>query len=126
MLNRAGFGAGNRAEAVNRVAQCVDGTADHRIADRNICCTAGALDDGTLVQTFFAAEQDNADAVALQVQHNAADTGLKLNQFAVNGAVETVYSRNAVADFEHCAGLCAAGAAVILFNLLLENGYNFV
>ena len=73
------------------------------------------------MQAVLAAEQYHADAVAFKVEHDAVHTGVKLHQFAVYSAAQSVYGGNAVTDLDDRAGLVTARAAVILFNLLAEN-----
>ena len=73
------------------------------------------------MQAVLAAEQYHADAVTLEVEHDAVHTGVKLHQFAVYSAVQSVNGGNTVADLDDRAGFVAARAVVILFNLLAEN-----
>ena len=74
------------------------------------------------MQAVLAAEQHHARAVAFEVEHNAVHAGVELHQFAVDGAVQSVYGGDAVADLDDRTGLVAARSAVILFDLLAENG----
>ena len=86
-LDRTALGRFNRSKAVNRFTEGIDRAADHRIADRNISRTSGAGDRRAFMQAVLAAEQYHADAVAFKVEHDAVHTGVKLHQFAVDGAV---------------------------------------
>ena len=47
--------------------------------------------------------------------------GVKLHQFAVYSAVQSVNGGDTVADLDDRAGFAAARVVVILFNLLAEN-----
>ena len=126
MLDRAGLGACDRAQAVDRLTERVDRAAQHGVTYRHIGRTAGALDLGALMQAGCAAQQDNADALARQVEHDAAHAGLKLDELAVDRAVQAIDRGNAVADFQHRAGLLTAGTVIILFDFLPQDGNDFI
>ena len=121
-FDRAALGRFDRAKPVDRLAEGVDRAADQRLTDRNVSRASGAGNGRAFMQAVLAAEQHYAHAVAFEVEHNAAHAGVELHQFAVDRAVQSVYGGDAVADLDNRTGLVAARSAVILFDLLAENG----
>ena len=126
MLNGTGLHRSDGPQAVDGLPQCVDRPANEFLPNRDIRRTSCALDPGTLMQARLAAQQHNAYAVALQVQGNAPRTRFKFHQFSIDHTVQPINRGNAIANLQDRTAFSAAGSVVILGNLLLENGYNFL
>ena len=78
------------------------------------------------MQARLAAQQHNAYAVAFHVQGNSPRTRFKFHQFSIDHTVQPINRGNAIANLQDRTAFAAAGSVVILGNLLLENGYNFL
>ena len=124
MLDRAGLGGLDGAQTVDRCAQCIDRAADQGITDADICRTSGTANDRTFVQAGLGAEQDNTHAVALQIEHDAACTGVKLDQLAIYRLVQAVNRGDTVTDLQHNTGLAALGSCIIRLDFFLQNRDN--
>ena len=74
-LDAAAFGGGDRALAVDRVAEPVDHAAEQRVAHRHVHDGAGARDGVAFADLLVVAEDHHADVVGFQVQRHAAQAG---------------------------------------------------
>ena len=79
----------------------VDDAAEKLLADRHVDDGAGALDRLAFLDLAVAAENDDADVVALEVERHAARAVLEFDHLAGLNLVETVGARDAVADAQH-------------------------
>ena len=121
----AALGGGDRALAVDRVAEGVDHAAEQRLADGHVDDRAGALDDVALADVAVGAEDHDADVVGLEVQRHAADAAGKLDHLAGLDVVEPVDARDPVADREHPANLRDLGLLAEVLDLLLQDRGDF-
>ena len=112
---------GDRALAVDRLAERVDHAADQRVADRDRGDLAGALDLIVLADLLVLAEERDADVVLFEVEDDAADVVRELEQLAGHGAGQAVDARDAVTDGEHGAGLDDRDLLVVLLDLLADD-----
>ena len=70
-LDRAGPRGGDRALAVDRVAERVDDAADERVADGHLDDAAGRADLVAFLDVDVVAEDDGADGLLFEVQGDA-------------------------------------------------------
>ena len=89
---------GDRALAVDRLAERVDHAAEHLVADRHRDDAAGALDRVAFLDLRVVAEEHGADAVLFEVQRDAEDAVRELEHLAGHRALDAVHARDAVAD----------------------------
>ena len=119
---RVGF---DRPPAVDRIAQRVNDAAEQALADRNLDDGARALDGLAFLDLAVAAEDDDADIVACEVERHAAHAALEFDHLAGLHFVEAVDVGDAVADREHLADFRDLGLLAEVLDLLLENGGDF-
>ena len=122
MLDGAGLGGLNGAQAVDGLAQHIDHTAHQGVAHGHVGGTPGAAHHGALLYPSLAAQQHHAHAVPGQVHHHALDAGVQLHQLAVHRPVQAVDGGDAVAHFQHGTGLVPAHSGVVSLNLLPQDG----
>src|ERR1700722_4556877 len=79
---------------IDRVAQRVDDAAEKRLADWHVDDGAGALDRLAFLDLPVAAENDDADVIALEVERPAARAVLEFDHLAGLNLVETVGARD--------------------------------
>src|SRR5690606_14177971 len=126
-VDAAAFGgAGDRALAVDRLAQRVDDATEQRLADRHVDDFAKAADLVALGDLGVGAEDHRADVVALEVQGHALHPGLgELDHLAGLDLVQTVDAGDAVADGQHLADVGNVRLDAEAGDLGLEDGRNF-
>ena len=124
-LDEAALGRGDRALAVDRIAEAVDHAAEQALADRHVDDGAGALDRVAFADGAVLAEDHDADIVALEVERHALDAAGELDHLAGLDAVEAVDAGDAVTDREDLADLGHFGFGAEIGDLLLENGRDF-
>ena len=113
---------GDRALAVDRLAEPVDHAAEQRLADRHVHDAAGARDGVAFADLLVVAEDDDADVVGFQVQHHAAQAGAgELHHLAGHDVLQAEDAGDAVADGQHLAGLGDVGLGVERGDLLLQD-----
>src|SRR5262249_299116 len=111
--------------AVDRVAKRINHPAKQTLADRHIDDGAGTFDGLTFLDFAVVAENDDADVCELEIECHTAHAVLEFNQFASLHIVETIDSRNAVADGEHLADFGDFSLLAEVLDLLFQNGGNF-
>ena len=94
---------GDRALAVDRLAERVDHAAEHLVADRHRDDAAGALDDVAFLDFLELAEQHGADAFLFEVQRDAEHAVRELEHLAGHRVLDAVHARDAVADRDDAA-----------------------
>ena len=124
-LDAAALGRGDRALAVDRIAEPVDHAAEQALADRHVDDGAGALDGVAFADGAVVAEDHDADIVALEVERHALDAAGELDHLAGLDVVEAIDAGDAVADREHLADLGDFGLGAEIGDLLLEDGGDF-
>ena len=118
----AALGGGDRALAVDRIAQPIDHAAQQRLADRHVDDRAGAGDGVALAHFAVIAEDHDADVVRFQVQRHALDAGArKFDQFALHHVLQAEHAGDAVTDGQHLAGFRDVRVGIERRDLLLEN-----
>ena len=82
-LDRQALVSGNRALAVERLAQWVDHPPQQTVSDRDVHDSPGAFDFVARVQILILAEQDHADFVLVHVEGDAQQTAAESHQFVI-------------------------------------------
>src|SRR5262249_39499702 len=116
---------GERALAVDRIAEAVDHAAEQPAADRCVDDGAGALHRIAFLDVAVVAEDDDADVVGLEVERHAANAAGELDHLAGFHLVEAVDAGDAVADRQHGADFGHIGFDAEVLDLLLEDGGDF-
>ena len=112
---------GDRALAVDRLAERVDHAADHLLADRHRDDAAGALDRVAFLDLGVLAEQHRADALLLEVQRDAEHAVRELEHLAGHRALDAVHARDAVADRHDGADFGDVDVDGVAANLLADD-----
>ena len=102
-FHRAAVRCIDRALAVQRIAQRIEHAAQHGLADRHGQQPAQRPDLVPFVDAQVVAEDDDADAVLVQVEGLAQDPVGELDHFVGHHARQPVDPGDAVADFQHGA-----------------------
>src|SRR6516164_9042353 len=123
-LDPRALDVGQRAFAVDRLAEPVDDAAQQATADRHVDDGAGALYDVALVDAAVLAEYDDADIVALEVERHATHPVRKRDHLAGLDRVEAIDADDAVADRQHLADLGDICLAAEIGDLMLEDRRN--
>ena len=97
-LDRPELGGLDGALVVQRHAQRVDHPADERLAHRHLDDLAGALDLVALFDEGVFAHEHGADAVLLQVEHQAHDAVGQLEHLGGHRVLQALDAGHAVAD----------------------------
>jgi hypothetical protein len=93
----------------------IDHAADQRVADGNLRDLARALDHVAFADRLEVAEEHDADVVLFQVEHQADDVLAEVEQLAGHGVFQAVDAGDAVAGFEHGAGLISSARICMVF-----------
>ncbi len=104
------------AEAVERLAERADHAAEEPVADGHREDLAGPLDRLALFDLGELAQDDDADLTNVQVQREAADAVLELEQLVGHGRGKALDPRDAVAALGDRADLFTrdAGGLVLI------------
>ena len=102
-LDRRELLRGDRALAVDRLAERVDDAAEHLVADRHRDDAAGPLDHVAFLDLLELAEEHRADAFLFEVQRDAEHAVRELEHLARHGVLDAVHARDAVADRDDAA-----------------------
>src|SRR5476651_1683794 len=124
-FDEAALGRGERALAVDRIAETVDHAAEQALADRNVDDRAGTLDGVAFADRAILAEDHDAAVVALEIERHALDAARELDHLAGLDAVQAIDARDAVTDREDLADLGHFGLGAEVGDLLLQNGRDF-
>src|SRR5215469_15377811 len=123
-LNARAGDIGQRALAVDRLAQRIDDAPQETAPDGHIDDRASALDDVTFVDAAVLAEDDDPDVVALEVERHAPHPVRELDHLARLHLVEPVDTRNAIADRQDRADFRDIGLGTPIGDLVLEDRRN--
>ncbi|OPZ85370.1 MAG: hypothetical protein BWY76_01444 [bacterium ADurb.Bin429] len=124
-LGRAKLIRGDRAFAVNRLAECCHHAADHRQAHRHLHDPSGGMHGIAFVNIGVGAQEDAADVVLFQVEGHAHHPAGKLDEFAGHGIGQPVDAGDAVADLQHLPDAARAQLGVMLLQFLPYDGTDF-
>ena len=119
------LGAGDRALAVDRVAERVHHAAQKRLADRHLHDGPRALDGVAFLDGAVVAEDHHAHVVGLEVERHALDAARELDHLAGLDLVEAPDPRDAVADRDDLADLGHVRLRIEIGDLLAQNGGDF-
>ena len=105
---------GDRALAVDRLAERVDHPAEQGVADRDRQDPAGRLDELLLLELVDLAEDDRADGLLVEVEGQPERAVLELEQLVDRGAGQAGDPGDAVADLDDAADLLGADLGGVL------------
>src|SRR5206468_3116581 len=108
------------------VPKRVDHAADHGVAHRHAEQLAGTADFVPFVDRQVIAQDDHADGVLFEVERQADHAAGKADHLARHHAGEPVHAGNAIPDLQHAAHLADVDARLVLLDLGLEDGGDFV
>ena len=112
--------AGERALAVDRLAEGVDDPAEQAVADRHREDAAGGLDGLALLDVVAVAEHDGADRVLVEVQGQADGAVLELEQLVDADVGQAGDAGDAVADLGDAADRAGLERGLEALEVLLE------
>src|SRR5206468_1593458 len=112
-LERAALGGLDVALAVERAAERVDDPAEERITDGDRQDGAGAAYLLALLDVLRVAEDDAADLAHVEVERDAEDPALELEQLVRHGGVQALDPGDAVTGFGDDTDLVTGGAGVV-------------
>ena len=125
-LDRPPLGGGDRAFAVQRVAQRIEHAADHGVADRYRQQLAQRADLVPFVDLEVVAQNDDPDAVLFQVEGQPVHAVGKRDHLARHHVGQSVDVGDPVADVQHRAHFADVQLALVLLDLFLDDRGNFV
>src|SRR3954447_5661805 len=114
------------AAAVDRVAQRVDDPAEVTVADRHREHLAGATDLLALLDAGEVTQDHDADLAHVEVQRQAADTALELEQLVGHDRGQSLDPRDAVAGLGDGADLLAGDVGAVLGDIALDGTADLV
>ena len=114
-LEQPQLGVLDGALAVQRLAQRADHAAEEAVADRHGQHLAGALDLLAFLDLVELAEDDHADLAHVQVERQAPDAVLELEQLVGHGGGQALDPRDAVAALDDGAYLFPRGTFWLVF-----------
>src|SRR5215831_8110581 len=112
--------------AVDRLANCIHDTPHKGFANRNLRDAPRPFDRIAFLDSDIVTHQDGTDVILFQIQGNAIEAAGKFQHLAGHGAIEPVDFGNPVADLNHRAGFFDVDLFVEPFNLLFNDGTDFL
>ena len=112
--------------AVDGLAQRVDHAADHRFAHRHRHDAAGAANFVAFLDAGVFAQQHGAHLVFFQVQRDAGNAALELDQLAGHDVFQAVNAGDAVAHRNHRAGFGDVDRAFVILDFLAQQARDFI
>jgi hypothetical protein len=100
-LDEAAADAGQRARAIDGLAQCVKHTAQGAGANWDVDDLARAVDQVTLVDGMILAKDDNTHMVVLQVECHALDTAVKAHKLTSLHAAQAIHACDTITHAQH-------------------------
>ena len=97
-LNTRALVALDGTEAIDGVAERVNNTAEHAIADRDIDNGTGSLDDIAFLDLSIVTKDDDSDVVRLEVQGHTLDTRGELNHLTGLNLHQTEHTGNTITN----------------------------
>ena len=125
-LDRRELLGGDRALAVDRLAERVDDAAEQLLADGHRDDAAGPLHRVAFLDLAVLAEQHGADAVLLEVQRDPEDAVRELDHLARHRPLDAVHARDAVADRHDRADLGHVHVDGVAADLVADDLGDFV
>ncbi len=116
---------GDRALAVDRLADPVHYPAQHFRADRHFRDPAGALNDVAFLDLANVAEHRATDVVRLQVEGHPEDIAGELEELHGHAVFHPVHPGDTVADRDDGAGFIQINLGFILLDLALDDLTDF-
>ena len=110
----------DRPFIVDRLAERVDDAADHGIADRNAHDASGALYLVAFLDFGVFAEQHRADLIFFEVHGDAGHAVRERQKFAGHDVVESIDTRDAVAQGDDGARLVHGDLSFVVLDLLAD------
>ena len=101
LLDDVALGGGDRALAVDRLAQRIDHAAKKFGADRHIKNTPGRLDGVAFLDVLVGTQHHRANRVALKVECQAEGVAREFEHFALHRGRQAVDAANAVGHRDH-------------------------
>jgi len=109
LFDRARELGGDRAAAVDRLAERVDHAPDQFRADRHFQDAAGAFHGVALGDVLVLAQDHGTDRVALEVEREPEGVARELEHFALHGIGQAVHAADAVGETDHRALITGLG-----------------
>ena len=91
------FGGSDLPLAVDGIAECIEHSADYRLAARNGVDQLQALDLITFTNCLAIAENRDTDVVLFEIQDYATFAASEFNQFACHHLLQAIDTGNAIA-----------------------------
>ena len=110
--------------AVDRTTERVHNAADHRLADGHLHDAPRAFHGVAFLDDRIAAEQNRADALLLEVQHETVDIVAEVQQLARHRLVQPIDMGNTVADLKNRADIVHVQIDIIVLDPFLNYGSN--
>src|SRR5215470_925994 len=112
--------------AVDRLANRIHDTPHKGFANWNLCDAPRPFDGIAFLDPNIVTHQHSADVILFQIQGNAIEPARKFQHLAGHGAIETIDFGNPVADLNHRASFFDVDLFVEAFNLLFNDGTDFL
>ena len=125
-LEPAGRVGGDRALAVDRLAQGVDHPAEQGVAHPDREDAAGGLDQLLLLEAGVVAQDDGADGLLVEVEGQALGAVGELEDLVDRGAGQPGDPGDAVTDLDDAADLLGAHLGRVVVDVPLEGGGDLV
>ena len=119
-LHAAGLRRGQRALAVDRLAECVHHATEHAIAAWHGQDSSGDTDNLLLFESLDRAEDHGTDRILVKVHGQAQGAVLELEQLIDRGARESGDPRDAVGDAQDATDLLGPDLGGVVGDVSLE------
>ena len=125
-FNVAEFGGLDFAFAIDRLAQCIDNTADNSVPYRDLHQTACSLDCVAFLNGFGAPQKNGTYVAFFQVKSHAIYAVRQFKQFAGHAVFEPIDMSDTVADFKNRTNFIDIEVYFVVFNLFFNDRCNFI